>query len=80
MKAFILGIILTSGVFAQTQLSDERKPQTREEQEAFQEWDMEEQEARSRAERERWILEERARGYEPTSERYKPAVPKKPTP
>lgn len=76
MKVFILVLLLPLGLAAQSDLNDAREPETKEEQEAFQEWNQEEEEARQRAEKERWILEERARGYEPTSKRYKPVMPR----
>lgn len=80
MKVFILTLLLPLNVWAQSQSSDARAPESKQEQEAIQEWNQEEEEARERAERERWILEERARGYEPTSKRYKPVMPRKRAP
>lgn len=80
---FIIGLLfLSSLAFATaksttTNTTDSIEAETKEEQEEFQEWSEEEEEARERAERERWLLEERARGYEPTSEDYRPVMPKK---
>lgn len=72
---FIVLLILSVSVSAHESVSDAREPETKEEQEAFEEWNEEEEEAREMAERERWILEERARGYEPTSKRYNQVMP-----
>ena len=79
MKYLILSFFIIYSLFAQSNPRNVKQPeveQPREEQEALQEWNQEEEEARERAERERWILEERARGYEPTSKRYKPVMPR----
>lgn len=77
MKIIIVSLFVSFYAFSQSTTSDERKSQTKEEQQTFEEWNEEEEEARERAERERWLLEERARGYEPTSEDYRPVMPKK---
>lgn len=77
MRFVFLLLLICSAAIAQSINYDARKPETKEEQQAFEEWNQEEEEARERAERERWLLEERARGYEPTSEDYRPVMPKK---
>lgn len=82
----ILSLVMAQSVFAQgqqdntseterSQEAEDIAPDMTEEMEEREQAD--EEEARERAERERWILEERARGYEPTSEDYRPVFPKR---
>lgn len=65
---FLIALSVSSSPFAQ--LAEDRQPQSKEEERAFEEWNEEEEEARERAERFRRVHEERARGYQPLQEDY----------
>jgi hypothetical protein len=82
----ILSLIFTQPVLSQGPQDNTTEPDRSREAEEFspdmteeeeEREQREEEEAREQAERERWILEERARGYEPTSEEYRPVFPKR---